>query len=294
MKTVLTLCVLLLLTHGMASYADTPYTFKFGFNNERPDEPDYMLDMYGGVIAYLDKKLAAQGMHADLVITKNLEEMQQKVQQGEINVVSESLFTSLKLVKSGNMQPLLLAWRKGIRAYQSLFVVRQDSPLKSLADLRGKAILFESPRSTSAYAVPKAFLQQQGLTVLPSTQADAPAEAIKYSFSGDEITQAYQVVLRRTEAAAFGTSDWEETPEAVRAQLRILERTPFVLRWLISTHPQMPAEFRTALQQALLEMSSAAEAQALLKHSQLVRFETLSAADQESLEQTKALLAFIE
>lgn len=287
------LCFILLLVGNTSIYAETNYVLKFGFTNERPDEPDYVLQIYGDFIHYLDKKLASHHLHAEIIVAKDLDEMRKKIQRHEINVVSESLFSSLKLEETG-MQPLVLAWRKGTRSYQTLFIVRKDSPLTTLADLQGKTIVFESLRSTSAYAVPKAFLQQKNLLIVSAEQEDIPAQAIKYIFAGDEMTQAYQVVLRRVDAAAFGTNDWDETPESVRMQLKIIERTPPILRWLISVHQDVPKQVKTTLQQVLLEMSNETEAEYVLRQSQLTRFETLTPTDNENLDQTKALLQFIQ
>jgi phosphonate transport system substrate-binding protein len=43
------------------------------------------------------------------------------------------------------------------------FIVRRDSPLKSLTDLRGKRIAFGDPQSTMSHLVPKAMLRSAGI-----------------------------------------------------------------------------------------------------------------------------------
>jgi phosphonate transport system substrate-binding protein len=173
-----------------------PFMVKFGFINERPDEPDHVLKINGSFVQYLNQKLAQHQSSAEIVIAKNLDDMVQKIQRGDINVVGESLFATFKLTDQAQMQPLVLAWRKGVRSYETLFVVRQDSAIQKLADLVGKTIVFESPRSTSAYAVPKAFLLSKNMKVMPASQNNLPPDTIKYIFSGDKSTQAWEGALR--------------------------------------------------------------------------------------------------
>ena len=43
--------------------------------------------------------------------------------------------------------------------------MRNDSPFRSIGDLKGKAIAFPDPNSTSGYAAPVHFLQGQGIDV---------------------------------------------------------------------------------------------------------------------------------
>ncbi|MEZ5575450.1 MAG: PhnD/SsuA/transferrin family substrate-binding protein [Candidatus Competibacteraceae bacterium] len=66
------------------------------------------------------------------------------------------------------------SWRKGQREYHSVFFSRKDGPVAALADLPGHILVFEAPRSTSAYAAPKIFLKQGALSI-PHIAVGLPA-----------------------------------------------------------------------------------------------------------------------
>jgi phosphonate transport system substrate-binding protein len=54
------------------------------------------------------------------------------------------------------------AMRNGKLFYRAAFIVRADSPLRALADLKGKKIAWVSRSSTSGYLFPRALLSSQG------------------------------------------------------------------------------------------------------------------------------------
>lgn len=51
--------------------------------------------------------------------------------------------------------------RHGLSTYQSQFIVKADSPIKTLADLAGKKIAFVDPSSTSGYLLPLKTLKEK-------------------------------------------------------------------------------------------------------------------------------------
>jgi phosphonate transport system substrate-binding protein len=53
----------------------------------------------------------------------------------------------------------------GIPSYRSIIIVRQDSPIHTLDDLRGKRFAFGDPHSTSGNLIPRFFLFQHGITL---------------------------------------------------------------------------------------------------------------------------------
>jgi len=278
---------------SLPSTAASAYVINIGFINQRVDEPRFTLKLYGSLINYINEKLQVHNAQAKVILVNNQAEMLDKAAQHAVDMVGESMFSSLRLRQGGHMQPWIAAWRKGIRQYQTFFVVHQASNLHRLADLKGQHIVFESPRSTSAYALPKAILLQQQFTVVAQTQTSTKT-AIRYSFAGDEMTQAYQVALKRADAAAFNTSDWQETPQTVRQQLRIIHRSQPILRWMFSIHRDFPAELKPVVQAILLDMVNNEIGRAILQQSKLTRFDALMPADYAVLEEVEGLLAFLE
>ena len=65
-------------------------------------------------------------------------------------------------VTGGNVEPFAVQTDDtGSAFYQSVIVVKASSPYKSVADLKGRALAFADPNSTSGYQVPNYFLRKE-------------------------------------------------------------------------------------------------------------------------------------
>ncbi len=266
---------------------------RLGIINERKNEPDYMLKLYRDLVQQLNQGLQAQQLKIELVTVSDQTALIEQVRAGQLALIMESTFSGLKLKQEANMQPFLLGWRKGLREYHSVFFTKQDSDIQQINDLKGKTIAFESLRSTSAYALPTAYLTQAGFQILPQGTAINTQEAIQYLLAGDEQTQAYWVVLGKAQAGAFNNGDWQKLPETLRNKLRIFAQTPDILRWLVLLNENMAAAHKTVLTQAFLDLSNTTKGQAALKASLIDHFEALTETDFANLEKAEQLIQFI-
>jgi len=260
--------------------------FRLGVISERPDRPSETLEQYGPLKGYLDRRLSERGIRvADLVIARDIAEMARRIEQGDIDALIEGVIPTLSLQKrTGRLTPSLLIWRKGQRQYHSLFFVRRDSSINRLQDLPGKTIAFESSRSTSAYFVPLFVLRAAGLQVAPAEVDPPDPGAVRYLFAGSELNQAYWVHAGRADAGAFNDGDWERTPAPIRDELRVIDRTRPLLRWLLSFSTALEPGIRAAATEALLGMHLDPDGQEALKAAaQIARLEYLTDDDRANL-----------
>jgi len=277
----LALCVLL-----WPCVAGADGRVRLGVVSERPDRPSEALEQYGPLNAYLERRLSPAGVQvADLVIARDLAEMARFLDAGEVDVLIEGVIPTLKLERdTQRIRPSLLVWRKGQRQYHSLFFVRRDSPITGLQDLAGRTIAFESKRSTSAYFVPLFMLRDAGLEVVPAASEAPSPGAVRYHFAGSELNQAYWVHDGRADVGAFNDGDWERTPAAIREELRVIARTPPLLRWLVSFSTELDTKTEQAVSEVLLEMHQNADGQAALAAAaHIARLEHLSDDDRANL-----------
>ena len=284
--------VLLWSASGSAQ-SDHTIVFKLGVINERTDDPAFVLAQYGKLLDALNDRLKVAGIRmAPLVIARDLPDMAGKLVAQEVDGYLDSVFPTLDLERrTGQVQPALVAWRKGQREYRSVIFAAEIGPVAALADLRGRTLVFESPRSTSAYALPKAFLRQQGFTLFPADHTAIPADSVRYVFAGAELNQAYWVLHGKGDAGAFNDGDWERLPPPLRAQLRIIAQTPALLRMLFSFRRGVSETTQTAVETALVGMhDDPAGREALLAASNISKFERLTAADNDRLVGWRTLL----
>lgn len=269
-------------TLAVAAQADETRQFRLGVITERIDEPDHALLQYSQLNDYLRDQLQAHDIAVGpLVIARDVADLSEKIIANQVDGVIEGVFPTLRIQQQTDLLQLsLLAWRKGQREYYTVFFSRKDSPVATLEDLPGHRLVFEAPRSTSAYAIPKGYLRQQGYTLIPDEQANADAEAIRYVFSGAEVNQAYWVLYGKGDAGAFNDGDWQRLAPGVQEQLRIFARTPPVLRWLLSFRDGTAPEVRAAVEETVLRMhEDPVGMEALRAASNIKRFEALNAED---------------
>lgn len=275
------------------AYSAGDVVFTLGVINERPTEPDFALAQYSKLRDYLNARLQKAGVRvAPLTIARDVPEMADHLANQTVDAVIEGVFPTLDIERRiGPLQTTLLVWRKGQREYHTVFFSRKEGPVASLADLPRRVLVFEAHRSTSAHAMPKAYLRQQGFTVIPAGQTTTSDDAIRYVFAGAELNQAYWVLHGKGDAAAFNDGDWKRLPPPIQDQLRLIARTPPILRWLLSFRPEINPELQIAVEKALLTMHEDPNGrEALQAASGIQRFERLTAADQDGLSQWRKTL----
>lgn len=148
-------------------------------------------------------------------------------------------------------------------SYDSILVVRKDSPLRSYADLKRAAassrMAFTSATSTSGYVFPFAHFVQTGLL----KRGQRPeARFSQVSYAGGYAQALAQVASGRADVAAV--SDYTmEGPKAdiylsaaERSKLRILMRLPKVPTHLVAVRGGLDRTLERRIQQALIALST--------------------------------------
>jgi phosphonate transport system substrate-binding protein len=222
--------------------------------------------------------------------------MANQIASGEVDALIEGVMPTLIIEqRTQRITPDLVVWRKGQRQYHSVFFVRHDSPVTHLQELRGRTIVFEAPRSTSAYHVPRATLRSEGLTLVADEATESGPEAVRYLFAGSELNQAYWVHRGIAEAGAFNDGDWERVPDTIRKDLRIIHSTRPLLRWLIAFASDLDPGVRAAVSEALTAAHQDEVGRAALQAaSGIARFEHLSDADRADLAYWRTVLGELE
>jgi phosphonate transport system substrate-binding protein len=84
--------------------------------------------------------------------------------QLEISGMGALVYARIWLDTQGNVEPLVAALSPdGEASYFAMMYVRADSPIRSLADMRGRSLAWADPNSTSGYLVPRSELREAGI-----------------------------------------------------------------------------------------------------------------------------------
>ncbi len=88
--------------------------------------------------------------------------------QIEMSSMGSSGYAGAWLDTNGNVEPLVVAVEKdGSISYRSVLVVRADSGIGSLEEMRGKSLAWADPNSTSGYLIPRSELKKAGIDTEP-------------------------------------------------------------------------------------------------------------------------------
>lgn len=253
---------------------------------EEPNEPGHMLDVYADLLARLRARLAPANLPVgELVITRDLEDLSQRIFRGEVDLVIETVFPTLVLQERSRMlEPALVVVRGGEREYHSVFFTRQDAPIRRLSDLRGRTLVLQVLRSTSAFALPKAELARAGIALVSADDLRAGRDNVRYVLAQSEINQAVWVVRGKGDAGAFNEGNWAALPERIRSELRVFHETRSILRGLLSFRTSLAASVRRRVEEVLLELDADEAGRAALDRAAgITRLERLTPADRSEL-----------
>jgi phosphonate transport system substrate-binding protein len=135
-------------------------------------------------------------------------------------------------------QAVAMAKDKRIRG---ILVVRKDSPVTTLEDLKNATLAFPSPAAFAASVLPRANLRAK----------QVPFE-VQYVSSHDSV---YKAVAGGFFPAGGGViRTFKATDPNVREQLRVLWTTPPYTPHAIAAHPRVDAAVVSSVQQALASM----------------------------------------
>lgn len=156
---------------------------------------------------------------------------------------------------------------------QGIVVVKADSKIQSLAELKGQTLAFPSPAAFAATILPQANMRKDKI--------DFTAE---YVSSHDSV---YLSVAQGLFVAGGGVKrTFNSMAPEIRDQLRILWTTPAYTPHAIASHPRVSHEIRTKIIHAMITMDGNSEGASLLK---TINFEALIAPEPVDWEDVKNL-----
>lgn len=223
------------------------------------DDPRMHYDQLKALLDYVVPRMADVGITGGRVLmARDPAQMASYLRRGRVDWVTGSATIAVQLQQRADARVLLLAERDGVTRYRTLFFARRDSPVRGLADLRGRTLALRDASSTSAYQVPMITLLDQDL--VPEILA-APGEApspgrVGYLFARSEMNIAVWVHRQRVDAGAVSDLDWNDParmPPAFKSSLRVVHQTGSFPRAVELVGPGMRPEVEVRLRQVLLE-----------------------------------------
>lgn len=150
--------------------------------------------------------------------------------------VDYAFLSALSLVEAEKQVPVKVLLKKTYNGpyYFSGLVVRADSKIKSIKDLKDKSIVYVDPQSTSGYLYPQVYLRKNNIT-------DANFKSV--SFSGSHKASVEKLENKEADIAAVFVDD-EKTNDGAWERFKKNPKTKFRLLWVSDPIPNDPIVVR--------------------------------------------------
>jgi phosphonate transport system substrate-binding protein len=220
-------------------------------------------------VDYMAKKLAPYGITGGrIVVVEKMHLLARALREGKVDLFHDSVVPSMVLSKWAGSVPVLRQWKYAEAEYEGIIVVKKNSGIDTLADLKGKVIAFEEPHSTSASILPRMLLEDQKLKLVEmKSPGTARPDVVGYVYGSDG-SSINVLITGRVDAATSLTREIERLKPEIRESLKIIGKTRAVPRQLIAVRKDLDSTLVKALKEILINMDKDPEGQGVLKRQQ--------------------------
>jgi len=161
--------------------------------------------------------------------------------------------------------------------FRGVILVRKDGGIRTVADLKGKAVSYPAPTAVAATMLPQWFFHTNGLDVVGD---------IDNRYVGSQESSIMNVALGTTAAGATWPLPWKafmkDHPE-IAQKLEVKWQTDSLPNNSMMARDDVPEAVVGKFREALLRLRSTEEGQTILARMQLSRFEAADDASYESV-----------
>ncbi len=227
--------------------------------------------------AYLERRM---GMKVEFTPVTDYPAAVEALVNKKVDVVWFGGFTHVQAqIRSGG-KIVSIAQREEDTRFQSVFIAKTDSGIKTLADMKGKQVSFGSQSSTSGHLMPRSFLL--------AAKIEPEKDFRRIAYSGAHDATIASVVSGKVDAAALDITVWKKFVTENRVDTKAVDvfyTTPPYFNYNWSVHADMPADLRNRLQKALLDLdASTPEGKEILQLNRATRYVPTSNENYKGLE----------
>jgi phosphonate transport system substrate-binding protein len=202
---------------------------------------------FGPIVKYLESKL---GTKVEFIPVNDYPAAVEALVNKQVDLVWFGGFTHVQAnVRSGG-KIVPIAQREEDTKFQSVFISKTNSGIKSLNDLKGKQVSFGSPSSTSGHLMPRSFLLD--------AKIDPDKDFKRVAYSGAHDATIASVVSGKVDAAALDITVWNKFVNEKKVDtndVNVFYTTPGYFNYNWSVHADMPVAMRERVTKAILDIN---------------------------------------
>lgn len=199
-------------TYSVSPLRNTEKVFIFGIHPLH--NPKRLHEIFGPIAEYLSQNI--DGVRFKIEASRNYAAYDKKLYSRKFHFALPNPFQTVNSLQHGYN---VFGKMSDDENFRGIFLVRKDSNINKVSDLKGHAVSFPAPTALAATMMPQYYLQQHGLNVM--TDID-----IKYV--GSQESSIMNVMLGNTKAGATWPPPWralsKERPELAK-ELKVIWQT---------------------------------------------------------------------
>lgn len=174
------------------------------------------------------------------------------LRSGDADIARFAAWPYLVAHHRANMEVLVVEVRGDKTTHDSHWVIRADSKIKDLRDLKGKAIAFSNAASAAGYLFPSASLFEAKILGLDDDPGKIFSEV---EFAGTEAAALQRLLGKTSEAVSVSASALAELTPEERKLVKVLHTQGPVPNASISVRSGLAPEVKEKLKAALLKLN---------------------------------------
>ncbi len=223
--------------------------------------PQLLLQAYGPLAAYLNEHIQGRSIHVEA--SRSYSAFEDKIRRREPELLLPNPWQTLLALKHGYK---VLAMAGDEDDFRGLFLARRETPIQTVADLRGIEVAYPAATAVAAAMLPQQYLHDAGLDV---------GRDVGSLYVGSQESAILSVWSGKVKVAATWPPPWrafqKSEPEKA-AELKVLWRTPSLPNNAVMARDDLPASLVDRIRETLIGMHADAQGQAVLAESQTSRF----------------------
>ena len=176
--------------------------------------PKRLHEFFGPIAKYLTENI--EGVNFKIEASRNYASYDKKLYSRKFHFALPNPFQTINSLKHGYR---VFGKMGDDNNFRGIFLVRKDSNIKKVSDLKGHAVSFPAPTALAATMMPQYYLQQHGLNVMKD---------INIKYVGSQESSIMNVMLGNTKAGATWPPPWlalsKERPELAK-ELKVIWQT---------------------------------------------------------------------
>ncbi len=227
--------------------------------------PKRLHEIFGPITDYLSEQIP--GARFKVEASRNYGAYDQKLYAGKFHFGLPNPYQTVNALKYGYRVFGKMADDENFRG---IILVRKDSNINDVTDLKGKKVSFPAPTALAATMMPQLYLQQHGLDVMHD---------ITISYVGSQESSIMNVFLGNVDAGSTWPLPWralsKERPELAEA-LEIKWSTTSLPNNGLVVRDDVPQDITIQVAQILFNLHTHSQGQEWLKRMELSQFEQAS------------------